>query len=103
MKYCIVITTCENTERAEELAQSILNLKLAACVQLSNITSFYTWQNKSHQSKEVQLTIKTKQELYQKLEKHILDNHKYDTAEILMFPVIAGSAKYLKWIDESVL
>jgi len=101
MKYCIVITTCGNREQAERLAKSILEENIAACVQLSDITSFYHWDGTIANDKEVKLLIKTRADLYEKLEKHITKNHEYDIPEIIMLPIEKGSAAYLNWISEN--
>ena len=97
---CIVITTCENRKTAELLAQSILENRLAACVQLSNISSFYIWDDKINNEDEVKLLIKTKESLYKELEKHISDLHTYDVPEIIMLPIADGAKSYLDWIDD---
>lgn len=100
MNYCVVITTCENQEKAELLAKSILEERLAACVQLSSISSFYRWEGAVANDDEIKLLIKTREELYDKLEKHIAENHAYDVPEIIMLSVGRGSIAYLGWIDE---
>lgn len=43
MGYCVVITTRGNREEAEKLAGLIVEDQLAACVHLSSIISYYTW------------------------------------------------------------
>ncbi|PHS58300.1 MAG: divalent-cation tolerance protein CutA [Sulfurimonas sp.] len=100
MSYCLIITTCKDEQEATILASSILELKLAACVQLSHISSLYTWQNKLVNDNEVKLSIKTKKSLYKKLKEYILQNHSYDTPEIIMININKGSKKYLNWIKE---
>ena len=48
MVYCIVLTTCPNEKEAKALALKLIKEKLAACVQLSPITSYYTWKGNIH-------------------------------------------------------
>ena len=100
MDYAAVITTCSNKEDAKTLASILLEQKLAACVQLSEITSLYTWQTKVLEENETQLLIKTKKTLYKELESLILKHHKYDTPEIIMLDIKNGYDKYFSWIDE---
>jgi len=100
MSYCIVITTTPDEREAKQLTSSILELKLAACVQLSNISSYYTWENKITNDNEVKLLIKTRKSLYNKLQSHIIENHSYDTPEIVMINIDDGNQKYLDWIEE---
>ena len=42
-KACVVMVTAPNREEAESLARAALEARLAACVQLQPITSFYWW------------------------------------------------------------
>lgn len=100
MSYCIVITTTTSEQEAKQLTTSILGLKLAACVQLSNIISYYRWEDKITKDDEIRLLIKTKKSLYDNLHKHIVENHSFDTPEIIMLDVAEGDEKYLDWIEE---
>ena len=101
MKNCIAITTCSNKKQAEVLARSILEKELAACVQLSDISSLYHWDGKLCNDQEVRLLIKTRTDLYDQLEKHITANHEYDIPEIIILPIEKGSSAYLNWIAEN--
>lgn len=47
MNYCIVITTCAEKKEADSIAGQLVENKLAACVQISKITSYYTWKGDS--------------------------------------------------------
>jgi periplasmic divalent cation tolerance protein len=100
MSYYVVITTCGNRDEAERLASQIIEKKLAACVQLSSITSYYIWEGEVNNDPEIKLLIKTRKELYDQLEKLIKDNHSYDVPEIIALPVQSGSKDYLDWIEE---
>ena len=40
-----VFTTADNLEEARKLAKKVVGKKLAACAQISEIESFYTWEN----------------------------------------------------------
>ncbi len=101
MNYCIVITTCGSKERAESLAKLILEARLAACIQMSEISSLYHWEGNIANDNEVKLLIKTRKELYDKLETLIAINHEYEVPEIIMIPIEKGSAAYLDWISEA--
>lgn len=100
MGYCVVITTCGNREEAEKLAGLIVENQLAACVQLSSITSYYTWDGQMNKDPEIRILIKTRTQLYDELEKFIKENHSYDVPEIIELPIQSGSKEYLSWIDE---
>jgi len=98
--YCLVVSTCGSRDEAEKLAASILEEKLAACIQLSNIQSYYFWDGKVNNDPEVLLFIKTRSALYDALESHIKAHHAYDVPEIIRLPIDGGLPAYLGWIDE---
>ncbi|MBU1345007.1 MAG: divalent-cation tolerance protein CutA [Proteobacteria bacterium] len=101
MEYCIILTTCPNDKEAEMLASSLIEKKLAACVQMEPITSYYTWENALHIETELKLTIKTRTRLYESVEKFIKENHSYEVPQILQIPIVDGLDEYLDWIDEN--
>ncbi|WP_373501087.1 divalent-cation tolerance protein CutA [Desulfococcus sp.] len=98
--YCLVTVTCASRADAEGLAAGILEKRLAACVQLSEITSFYVWKGTLNQAPEVLLLIKTRQDLYPMLETHVVRHHPYEVPEIVRVPIEDGLKAYLGWIDE---
>jgi periplasmic divalent cation tolerance protein len=98
--YCVVLTTAENDDDARELARELLEARLAACVQLLPINSMYTWKGELTTDTETLLLVKTRRDLFDQLEKKLLQIHKYDTPEIIQLPIEAGSKGYLTWIDD---
>lgn len=101
-KYALVVTTFESKEEASMMAKKLLDVKLAACVQLEVIESFYNFEDECHQDLEYRLQIKTHRDLYDQLETFILAQHSYDTPELILIPIQNGSADYLSWIDDSL-
>nr|WP_221475868.1 divalent-cation tolerance protein CutA [Sphaerisporangium rubeum] len=82
------------------MAGSIVNARLAACVQtVGPIHSLYWWNGKPEDAEEWQLLIKTTMTHLSALEKHIKENHSYDIPEIIVTPIVGGSADYLRWIS----
>ena len=100
--FIAVWTTVGTKQFAADLAQSIVNSRLAACVQIQAVQSVYRWQGEVRSEPEWQLTIKTTAGHYPELEQHIRTNHSYETPEIVCMPVAGGSPEYLAWIRESV-
>jgi periplasmic divalent cation tolerance protein len=49
---CVVMTTVPNKDQAEKLARVVLEARLAACVQIQDITSFYWWEEKINREPE---------------------------------------------------
>jgi periplasmic divalent cation tolerance protein len=99
-EYCVVLTTTGSSEQAEELAKKIVEKKLAACVQVQQIRSYYMWKGEACNDPECLLFIKARIVQYKELEAFIRKNHTYDTPEIVQLPITAGFSGYLSWIDE---
>ncbi len=101
--FCVVITTTSFKEEARTIAEKLVSQKLAACVQITDIESFYTWQNVLQHEPEYLLMIKTRADLYQKVEKAICAIHSYDVPEIIQIPITQGLEKYLGWITSTTI
>ena len=69
---------------------------MAACIQLSRITSYYTWKEETCIEPEIRLVIKTRTKLYESVEQFIKKNHSYDAPQIIQTPITDGSDDYLR-------
>lgn len=99
----IVLTTCGNDEDAGALARTLVEGRLAACVNtVGRVTSTYRWKGEVQQDQETLLIIKTCAERLAAVEKTIREQSKYELPELIALPVAAGGADYLAWIRESV-
>ena len=103
MKAVIVQTTTSNEEEAKKIAKILIQDKLAACVQLKDIESLYSWDGKLCCERETLLSIKTKKELFSKVKSKILELHSYDTPEIIELDISNISENYLKFIKENTI
>jgi len=98
-----VSTTTATKEDAQKIAAALVERRLAACVQVGGpITSVYRWQGIIETSDEWLCTIKTTRAAYEQVEAAIRQLHPYDEPEIIAVPIVAGSAGYLKWLDQQV-
>ena len=99
----IVLTTCGNDEDAGALARTLVEGRLAACVNaVSKVTSTYRWKGEVQQDQETLLIIKTTATRLAAVERTIREKSKYDLPELIALPVNAGGADYLAWVRESV-
>ena len=97
--YVQIVTTAESKTVAAKIAESLLEKRLAACVQiLGPITSSYRWEGKIETAEEWLCLIKSKTDLYEEVEKAINELHTCETPEILALPVVTGSRTYLDWL-----
>jgi periplasmic divalent cation tolerance protein len=98
----LILSTAPSHEEASRIAEALIENRLAACVQLSPIESWYRWQGKIEHASETGLQIKTMAHLVAEVEHRIRALHAYEVPEILVIPVIGGGAEYLGWIAESI-
>lgn len=99
----VVFVTCGKEEESQLLASSLVEKRLAACVNvLPGISSWYWWEKKVTQDREFLLVVKTSRSLYRELEREIQRLHSYSVPEIIALPIVEGSQDYLDWIGESV-
>ncbi|MDR2697853.1 MAG: divalent-cation tolerance protein CutA [Holophagales bacterium] len=99
---CVVITTCGNEETALKIASALVDQNLAACVSLiTGVKSYYFFEGSTHMDEEVELMIKTRCELFDKVSALITELHTYDVPEIIMLKVDAASEPFLKWINQT--
>ncbi|MFQ6089193.1 MAG: divalent-cation tolerance protein CutA [Candidatus Methanofastidiosia archaeon] len=98
-----VFTTVEKKEDAQKIAKSIVEKRLASCIQIIGpIESTYLWKNDIEIAEEWLCVIKSRKDLYEELEKAILKVHPYRVPEILAIPVVSGSKSYLKWLNDEL-
>jgi len=94
-----ISTTTETRAQAENIAQALVERRLAACVQITGpIRSVYRWQEKVEHADEWLCTVKTCKSLFAEVEAAICQLHSYQCPEILAVPIVAGSAAYLDWL-----
>ncbi len=96
--YCIIMTTTNRQSDADQLAKLLVSEKLAACVQVLPITSYYAWEDALQHDSELLLLIKTRSELYHQVEAAILKHHSYEVPEIIQLPISEEHPSYLQWM-----
>ncbi len=101
-KFIIIETTYPNLASAKKLGQTLLNKKLAACVQFLKVESSYFWQEKIENSREILVRIKSKNSLFFEIEKIIQQQHSYEIPQIFSIQINQGSSAYLNWINSSL-
>jgi len=100
----LILTTVPAAARAETIARSLVDERLAACVNvLSTMTSFYRWQGKIEQEEERQIVIKTTRDRVAAVQTRLRDLHAYEVPEFLVLPVSDGSTGYLDWVRNETL
>ncbi len=95
----MVLTTLPERAVAEALARELLAARLAACIQIgAALQSLYHWKGEIETATEIPMTIKTRAELYPKVEAAIRARHPYELPEIVAVPITDGLPAYVDWI-----
>jgi len=97
----LVLTTEASRELAEALAQALLERRLVACVSLVPVQSHYRWQGRLERAEEVQLLLKTREELLEELRSALATLHSYETPEWIHWRATTAGA-YGAWCDEQL-
>lgn len=96
----LVISTASINE-SKNIAKTLVEEKLAACVNIFNVTSFYKWNDKLEEDTEDLLIIKTVKKNTSEIIKKIRDIHSYDLPEIITVPINGGYKEYIRWVEEN--
>jgi periplasmic divalent cation tolerance protein len=97
-----VTTTVASAEDARQLAEALVEHRLAACVQVeSGLVSHYRWEGTDCAEPEWRLTIKTLPDCLVALEAFLAQHHPYDLPQLLSQPMTA-SPRYADWIASLV-
>lgn len=95
----VVFCTCPSGQVAGDLASTLVNERLAACVNLvPGVRSIYVWQGVLCDDVETLLVMKTTAAAFDALRERIAELHPYETPEIIALPVNEGHAPYLEWV-----
>jgi periplasmic divalent cation tolerance protein len=101
-EYVIVLTTLPADVDAAAFARSIVEERLAACVNLlAPMQSIYRWEDAIEQETERQVIMKTSRERVVSLWDRVRDLHPYDVPEFIVLPIVDGNDAYLRWVAES--
>jgi periplasmic divalent cation tolerance protein len=100
----VVLISAGNREEAGRIAETLVNKRLAACVQiLPEIQSIYRWQGEVARETEVLLLAKTTRGRFDELDRAVREIHSYETPEIVALPATGISEQYLKWLQAAVV
>ena len=96
--------TAPDMERAAAMAHTLVGERLCACVNIvKEVRSVYVYQGKICDEPEVLCVVKTRPELFDRLDARVRELHPYEVPEVLAFAVEEGSADYLDWLRASTV
>ena len=102
IEHIVALSTLGSEEEAVRLAKTLVERRLVACVNvLPGVRSFYRWEGRLADDREVFLIMKTRSERWEALSAAIAELHPYDVPELISLPLHGGAASYLSWVDAS--
>ncbi len=97
----LVLTTAPDGDCAEAWARTLVDERLAACVNVHGpMTSFYRWKGTVEREAERQVVIKTTRDRVAAVKARLLELHSYDLPEFVVVAVDEGSDAYVRWVAD---
>lgn len=95
---CVILTTTDSEKIANLIAKTLIESKLAACVQIDKVKSFFYYDNQCNEIEEFRLMIKGASANYEIIENSIRINHNYQLPQIIKIDITGGLDQYIDWI-----
>lgn len=94
-----VYTTWRSLVEAETAGRTLVERRLAACVNiLPQMISLYRWEGAVERAEEVVMIVKTRATLAESVRAAVRELHSYDTPAILVIPLESVDHDYLAWM-----
>lgn len=87
---------------ARRIAKDLVQRKLAACVNITPVTSLYRWKGRIVNEREWLMIIKTRSNVFAKLKRRISELHSYAVPEVVSLRIDSGHEAYLAWLDGEI-
>ena len=103
MKPVIIISTFPDKRTVTKIANQLVKKKLTACVNITKISSVYSWKGKVENQSEYLGLFKTTKKNSQSLKRELQKLHPYDVPEIAEINPTSINQSYLKWLGDSTV
>lgn len=98
----LIFVTFPNKKEAVKIANHLLDKRLAGCITMFPVDSFYWWQGKKVKDKEIEIIIKTRRKNFEKVKEEIKKLHSYTVPQIIAIDVAKVNDKYFDWLKKEV-
>ena len=97
----VVLCTVPDEKVGASLARSLVEERLAACVNIvPGLRSIYSWKGEIQDDGEALLVVKTPAGRFDVLRERLATLHPYDVPEIVALPAADCHGPYLDWVHE---
>jgi periplasmic divalent cation tolerance protein len=101
--FLLVETTCNDPGVLTQIAEHLVDERLAACVQITGpVQSVYRWEGKIETAEEWLLQAKTRAGLWEAIVRAIRKLHPYEVPELIATPLAEIDRDYERWMDEAL-
>jgi len=101
--FLAIFVTAGSEQEGAKIGRTLVEEGLVACANIvPHIRSVYRWKGQIREEGETLLIMKSREELFEKINHRIQELHSYEVPEIIALPVMAGSKPYLRWIEDNV-
>lgn len=103
MSVKMVYMTAGSREEARKIGRSLIDARLAACVNIiDKMSSIFRWEGAIEEAEEVVMIAKTTDARLPALMAHVTAKHSYECPCIVSLPVENGHQPFLDWIATEV-
>ena len=103
MAISIVYMTAGNMDEASRIAKTLVQRRLAACVNIiDGMRSVYEWEGTLQDEREVVMIAKTHADCLHELVEAVKGMHSYDCPCIVELGVAGGNNAFLDWVGAQV-
>lgn len=98
-KTIVIFITASSRDEAKKIGQLLVEESLIACCNIvQSIESIFKWQGRLLHEEEALMICKTREDLFNAVEKRVRQLHSYEVPEIIALPIIQGAKSYLDWV-----
>lgn len=97
----MVYATTPGEEESGRIGRHVVERKLAACVNIFPIRSFYWWKGRVEEDDEQVMIFKTTSDLAPRVIAEVKRLSSYDMPCVVAYQMSDGDAEYLSWIEKS--
>lgn len=96
----MIVSTYPNKISIQKITNELIENKVIACVNITRISSIYSWNDKIENTTEYLAIFKTTQKNKKVLKEKIKETHPYQVPEIAEIAISSINSSYLKWLTE---
>jgi periplasmic divalent cation tolerance protein len=95
-----LVLTCGSWQEAQQIADSLLQQRLVACVEFMEVKSKSWWRDRLEETDEVKLIMQSVAGNFEPIETEVAKLHSYDTFVLQQIPLSNLSARAQNWLTE---